>query len=50
MKRRTYVEMLDALGMEIKQTWSEEARTAYYSLLRILRRLDKERETRKSTA
>jgi len=44
--KQTYVEMLDVLGMEIKQTWSEAARKAYYSLLRVLRKLDKERKVR----
>jgi hypothetical protein len=43
MKKRTYVEMLDAVAVEINHNWSEAARTAFYSLLRVLRKLDKER-------
>jgi hypothetical protein len=48
MKKQTYVEMLDALAMEITNVWStsvwsEKARSAYHKLLRVLRKLDKER-------
>ena len=41
MKRRTYVEKLDVLAMQITQVWSVKARNAYSSLLRALRKLDK---------